>query len=193
MTARALVLGIVVSLVLLGAAGGLHVLAGAGGVEQRYRDAASLARQIQQISSQWSVEIARVRSDPLADFDSLAAFIPRMARLKKGLGDARGIPGMPERLASDIRAYLSALDAKEERVERFKTGYAVVRNSARYLPLAAANVTREARRRGQGGAGARRGSDPRGAPRRARRVSRPAAGARRRADPGGAAPHAPPG
>ena len=144
MKARALVVGIVMSVVLLGVAGVLYVMA-AGGAERHYRDAVSLTRQIQQLSSQWSVEIARVRSDPLADFDALAAFIPRMARLKRALTDtARGIPGLPDRLRSDINAYLSALDAKEERVERFKTGYAVVRNSTRYLPLAAANVTRQA-------------------------------------------------
>ena len=144
MKARALVVGIVMSVLLLGVAGALYVMAG-GGAERQYRDAVSLTRQIQQLSSQWSVEIARVRSDPLADFDALAAFIPRMARLKRSLSAAaRGIVGLPDRLASDINAYLSALDAKEERVERFKTGYAVVRNSTRYLPLAAANVTRQA-------------------------------------------------
>ena len=144
MKARALVVGIVMSVVLLGVAGVLYVMA-AGGAERQYRDAVSLTRQTQQLSSQWSVEIARVRSDPLADFDALAAFIPRMARLKQALAaTARGIPGLPDRLRSDINAYLSALDAKEERVERFKTGYAVVRNSTRYLPLAAANVTRQA-------------------------------------------------
>ena len=144
MKARALVLGIVMSVVLLGVAGVLYGLA-AGGAEGQYRGAVSLARQIQQLSSQWSVEIARVKSDPLADFDSLAAFIPRMAQLKRELlGTVRAIVELPERLASDVNAYLSALEAQEERIERFKTEYAVVRNSARYLPLAAANVTRQA-------------------------------------------------
>ena len=144
MKARALVLGIVMSVVLLGVAGVLYGLA-AGGTEGQYRGAVSLTRQVQQLSSQWSVEIARVKSDPLADFDSLAAFIPRMAQLKRDLsGTVRGIAGLPDRLASDVNAYLSALEAQEERIERFKTGYAVVRNSTRYLPLAAANVTRQA-------------------------------------------------
>ena len=85
-----------------------------------------------------------MRTDPLADFDSLAAFIPRMARLTESLSDtARRIPDLPDRLASDVQVYLSAVAAKEERIERFKTGYAVVRNSRRYLPLAVANVTRQ--------------------------------------------------
>ena len=144
MNARALNLGIAMSVVLLGIAGVLYVLAGSG-AERDYRSAIALTRQLQQLSSEWSVEIARVKSDPLADFDSLAAFIPRTARLKDSLrSTAQGLPALPDRVAGDINAYLSAIEAKEERIERFKTGYAVVRNSARYLPLAAANVTRQA-------------------------------------------------
>ena len=155
MKARALVLGIAVSVALLAAAGVLYALA-AGAGQGQYRDAIRLTRQIQQLSSQWSVEIARVKSDPLADFDSLAAFIPRMAQFKRELsGTVRAIAGLPDRLASDVAAYLSALDAQEERVERFKTGYAVVRNSTRYLPLAAANVTRQAQEAGEEALGQR--------------------------------------
>ena len=141
----ALILGIVVSALLLAAAGVLYTMAGGSGGQQ-YRASIELAREIQQLSSSWSVEIARVRADPLADFDALAAFIPRMARLKERLAVAsRSLPGLPDRLASDLQAYLSAIDAKEERIERFKTGYAVVRNSIRYLPLAAANAVGQAR------------------------------------------------
>ena len=144
----ALTLGIIVSVALIAAAGVLYTMAGSASGQQ-YRSAVDLVRQIEQLSSSWSVEIARVRADPLADFDSLAAFIPRMTRLKESLSDsARRIPDLPDRLASDVQAYLSAVSAKEERIERFKTGYAVVRNSARYLPLAAANVTRQAEENG---------------------------------------------
>ena len=153
----ALILGIIVSVLLLAAAGVLYTMAGSNGGQQ-YRTSIDLVRQIQQLSSSWSIEIARVRSDPVADIDSLAAFIPRMARLKESLSDAaRRIPGLPDRLANDIRGYLSAIDAKEERIERFKTGYAVVRNSTRNLriedrdPTAAGPDHRELRTR-RGGA-----------------------------------------
>ena len=144
MKSGALTLGIIVSVLLLAAAGGLYMMAGDKS-GQHYRSSIDLVRQIQELSSSWSIEIARVRSDPLADFDSLAAFIPRMAQLKERLLEStRRIPELPDRLANDIQVYLSLVGAKEERTERFKTGYAVVRNSARYLPLAAANVTRQA-------------------------------------------------
>ncbi len=148
MKSSALILGIIVSVLLLAAAGVLYTLAGGNSAKQ-YRSSIDLVRQIQQLSSNWSIEIARVKADPLADFDSLTAFIPRMARLKENLADAsRRIPDLPDRLASDVQVYLSAIDAKEERIERFKTGYAVVRNSTRYLPLAATNVTRRAQEAG---------------------------------------------
>ena len=142
MRTGAVILGTCVSAVLLAAAGALYLLAQNNGSEH-YRKSIDLVRQIQLLSSDWSMEVTRVKSNPLADFDSLAAFIPRMARLKESLSDtAQRIPGLPDRLASDIQAYLAAIEAREERVERFKTGYAVVRNSNRYLPLAAADIVR---------------------------------------------------
>ena len=141
----ALILGAVVSAVLLAAAGVLYMMASGSG-EQQYRRSINIVQQIQRLSSDWSIEVTRVKADPLADFDSLAAFIPRMTRLKADLSEtAHRIPDLPDRLANSINAYISAIDAKEERVERFKTGYAVVRNSARYLPLAGSNVTQLAR------------------------------------------------
>ena len=153
MRTAALTLGIVVTVALLAAAGVLHTLAGNSGANA-HRHAIEQVRAIQQLSSSWSVEIARVRADPLADFDSLAAFIPRMARLKETLADAaRRTPALPDRLAADIQAYLAAIDAQEERIERFKTGYAVVRNSIRYLPLAAGAVARAADEAGEAALG----------------------------------------
>ena len=145
----ALILGAVVSVILLAVAGVLYMMANDSG-EEDYRSSIAAVQQIQRLSSDWSIEVSRVRSDPLADFDSLAAFIPRMERLKAELsGTASRIPDLPDRLANAVNAYISAVDAKEERVERFKTGYAVVRNSERYLPLAASNVVRLAEEAGE--------------------------------------------
>ena len=144
MKSGALILGIIVSALVLAAAGVLYSITGSGS-GQLYRASIDEVRRIDQLASNWSVEIARVKADPLADFDSLAAFIPRMARLKESLSETAGrTSDLPDRLASDLQGYLSAVAAKEERIERFKTGYAVVRNSTRFVPLAAANVTRQA-------------------------------------------------
>ena len=134
------IFGAAVSVALLIVAGVLYSLSGDGSGEH-HRRSVDLVRQIQLASSDWSAEITRVRSNPFADFDTLAAFIPQMARLKQDLTDeALRIPDLPDRITADVQAYLNAIEAKEERIERFKTGYAVVRNSSRYLPLAATNV-----------------------------------------------------
>ena len=144
MRSGAVVFGLAVSAALLAVAGALYMLADSNSSRQ-YRKSIDLIRQMQLLSSDWSMEISRVKSNPFADFDSLAAFIPRMTTLKENLSEtAQRIPDLPERLTSDIQAYLNAIEAKEERIERFKTGYAIVRNSSRYLPLAATNVLQQA-------------------------------------------------
>ncbi len=144
MRAGAVIFGTIVSVILLLVAGVFYSLSGNRGSDE-YLRSIDLIRQIQLVSSDWSAEITRVRANPFADFDTLAAFIPQMARLKQDLTDsAQRIPALPDRLSSDVQAYLSAIEAKEERIERFKTGDAVVRNSARYLPLAATNVLQQA-------------------------------------------------
>ena len=108
----ALILGAAVSVILLAAAGILYIMANDSG-EEEYRQSIAAVQQIQRLSSEWSIEVGRVRSDPLADFDSLAAFVPRMTRLKDELArTASRIPDLPDRLANSVNAYVSAVDAK---------------------------------------------------------------------------------
>ena len=133
-------IGIAVSVVLVATGLTLYVLARDIDPEP-YRDSITEVQQIQQLAADWSVETARVKSDPLADYDALVAFIPQMDQHKRALiGTIQGIASIPDRLANDVSAYASAIEAKEERIERFKTTNSVVRNSVRYLPLAAANI-----------------------------------------------------
>ena len=152
MKSKSIILGIFLSVAFIVTAAGFYWMA----VQTKSGEhhlAISTVRRIQQLESQWSVEVARVRSDPFADFDSLTQFIPRMDRLKETLSDAiRSTPSLPDRLANTTNAYLSAITAKEERIERFKTGYAVLRNSVRYLPLAATNVMQQMQTQGSNSA-----------------------------------------
>ena len=141
--------GFVLSAILLAVAAALFWLA-RGSDPEDYLRASEDIRQIRQLAAEWSVETARVRSDPFGDYDALAAFIPEVGRLKEALLDAvRDIPTMPERLANDVYAFASALDAKEESIERFKTANSVIRNSVRYLPNAAASIAGSASDAGQ--------------------------------------------
>ncbi len=109
----------------------------------RYMSAIATLRQLQRLDASWSLEMARVRSAQRADFDALAAFVPRIAVLKDRLAIlAASSEALTEATRNRLRAYLSQMDAKQERVERFKTAFAVLRNSVDYLPLAAAGAAR---------------------------------------------------
>ena len=148
MKSTAITIGIFLSVLLVVTAAGLYWMA-AQTKSGEHSLAIATVQRIQQLESQWGVELGRVRSDPFADFDSLTEFIPRMDRLKKTLTDAiERTPSLPARLVNITHAYLSAITAKEERIERFKTSYAVLRNSVRYLPLAASNVMQQMQTRG---------------------------------------------
>ena len=148
MKSKSITIGIFLSVALVVTAAWLYWMASSAKADNHYL-AISTIRKIQQLESQWSIETARVRSDPMADFDALITFIPRMGRLKDDLSDAiQSTSNLPGRLLNDTSAYLSAIDAKEEWIERFKTGYAVLRNSTRYLPLAASSVMQQMQERG---------------------------------------------
>ena len=148
----AVLLGATVTVLALAAVGALYALGGSGGAEAQYRTTLALLRDVEQLSSKWSIETARVKSDPLADFDSLGFFVPRMNRLKQNLAaSVRQIPDLPERLAGDLAAYSNTVAAKEERIERFKAEYAVVRASTNYFPLAATNLVQQAEAADVGG------------------------------------------
>ena len=148
MRSKSITIGLFLSVALVATAAGFYWMAAQTKAGEHHL-AISTVQRIQQLESQWSVEVARVRSDPFADFDALTQFIPRMDRLKETLaGAVRSTPSLPNRLVNTTNAYLSAITAKEERIERFKTGYAVLRNSVRYLPLAATNVMQQMQTRG---------------------------------------------
>jgi len=106
-----------------------------------YTEGADTLREIQTLDGNWSVEAMKVRTNPLADFDLLAAFAPEIGSLKEKLTGILAVDdGMSENVGDEINVYFSNLAAKEEKLERFKSGYAIIRNSERYLPLAANSV-----------------------------------------------------
>ncbi len=118
------------------AAGGLYALSLSVTTEALERST-SLLRTLQRLDSQWSVEVLRVSSNPQADFDGLAAIAAEVRIDSKELRNiARNEPGLPTGIKSGLLSYLSRIESKGERVERFKSGYSIVRNSQRYIPIA---------------------------------------------------------
>lgn len=137
-------IGTVASVLLIGAGAALYFLTPPD-VDRQFRTAIGTIQKMQQLGAEWGVETARVRADPSANFDGLAEFVPRMRQMKGVLRENLAqIPDLSDRVAADARAYLSAMESLRERVERFKTAYAVIRNSERYLPLSSAELTARA-------------------------------------------------
>lgn len=131
-----------ISVIVLGLAG----LAAAGGLywhaskidNTRLERAVTLVQSLQALDSRWSVELLQVSANPQADFDGLASISPEVTRHSKELrAIARKDPAVSPELKSATLAYIAKLQSKDERIERFKSAYAIVRNSERYLPLAA--------------------------------------------------------
>ena len=112
-------------------------------------EARTSAKTMHTLALAWSADAARVANDREASFDSLAAYVPKARALAADLDTALAkVQELPERLGADARAYTAAMQGLRERIERFKTGYAVIRNSERYLPLAAAEVAQAAKEAG---------------------------------------------
>ena len=150
MKSMASVIGAVASVLLIGAGAVLHYLTPPD-LDGQFHTAISTVRKMQQLGVEWAVETARVRADPSANFDGLAAFVPRMKDMKQEFSETLAqIPELSERVAADSRAYVAAMESLRERVERFKTAYAVIRNSERYLPLASADLIGRAQRADDG-------------------------------------------
>ena len=144
MKSAAVQIGAVLSVLLAGAGATLYYLIPPN-VDEHFRAAIGTIHSIQKFGAEWSVETARVRADPTASFDGLAAFVPTMRQMKEELSASLArIPDLPQGVTSEARAYVAALDALRERIERFKTTYAVIRNSERYLPLVSADLILQA-------------------------------------------------
>ena len=119
------------------------VLGAAGIYSQILKGRASIAagtqmveaiRASEQLAAKWSVEVGRVKNQPDADFDSLAGYIPRLAAQREAIVTAHEQMGeLPGGIQNGIRSYVSRIQAKQELIERFKTDYAVVRNSQDFL------------------------------------------------------------
>lgn len=132
---------------LAGTAGWLYHLA-RDPAPQHYERALGTLRDIQDLASRWALEAARVKSDTFSHFDALIRFIPAMRRLRNDLVNlTEQVDDVPLVLRAQMDAYLHTLAALQERIERFKTGYSVVRNSVRFLPAAAATLSSRAAER----------------------------------------------
>ena len=117
-----------------GAVGVRDRMSGEEGEIAAYTQAIEAIRASEQLAAQWSAEVGRVKNQPDADFDALKDFIPKLVAERDRLLAAQDRMGdLPNEVKNRIRSYLSRLEAKQGKIERFKTDHAVVRNSQDFL------------------------------------------------------------
>ena len=145
-------LSILVSLLLLASAGAFYVAIQRDEVvtAQCMRAVESI-RATQMLAAQWSIEVGKVKNEVNSNFDVLADFVDRMDPHMQVIHDSQNaMPNLPSDIKWALNGYIQRLKAREERIERFKTGFAIVRNSRRFIPMEGAELAEAARDGGYG-------------------------------------------
>jgi len=94
-------------------------------------------QKLQALDAAWSLSALHTYSTPNSDFDEVAAYLPIVRELRKTLGISELATGdVPDTLKNKLMRFLLIIESKEESIEHFKSNFAVVRNSLKFLPLA---------------------------------------------------------
>ncbi len=116
-------------------------------------------RQIKQLDAEWNVDVLRSKTGFNSNYDPVVSPLPLMDSLESALR-AKTNEVLGARTADDatlvaqLDSYRKAMDEKINSIERFKSQNSILRNSSRYLPIAA-NDMMEALRSETNEAGAR--------------------------------------
>lgn len=140
-------LGILVSLALLASAGFFYVAIQRDEmVTAQCMRAVDSIRSTQMLAAQWSIEVGKVKNEVNSNFDVLANFVDRMSPHIQVIHDSQSaMPDLPSDIRWALNGYVQRLKAREERIERFKSGFAIVRNSRRIIPREGALLAEAAR------------------------------------------------
>lgn len=135
---------VVALLALLAVAFAAYVLGTRGRAidDVRHQQYAAEIARLQSLDHQLREDVMRVRAGLVANYDPVVSTLAELRGVHAHLAD------VPEFLAEPARAELraavarsdDAFVARAERIERFKTSSAILRNSLRYIPIAAAEI-----------------------------------------------------
>ena len=107
-------------------------------------------RDLKQVDAEWNVEVLRAKTGLATNYDRVASPLPLVASLESALRGQTGAfwedrAASNERLLPLLDAYKRAMDRKIAAIESFKSQNAILRNSSRFLPVAATDLVEATR------------------------------------------------
>ena len=102
-------------------------------------------RELKQVDAEWNVEVLRAKTGLATNYDRVASPLPLIASLEAALRGKAGAfwqdrADTTARLIPLLDAYKQAMDRKIAAIESFKSQNAILRNSSRFLPVAATDL-----------------------------------------------------
>jgi two-component system, NtrC family, sensor kinase len=107
-----------------------------------HNDIVGTLRQIKQLDAEWNVDVLRSKTGFNSNYDPVVSPLPLMDSLEAALRNKTAeifstqLTGEGA-LYAQLDAYRKAMDEKINSIERFKSQNSILRNSSRYLPVAA--------------------------------------------------------
>jgi two-component system, NtrC family, sensor kinase len=107
-----------------------------------HNDIVSILRQIKQLDAEWNVDVLRSKTGFNSNYDPVVSPLSLMDSLETALR-AKTDEVFGEKSAADLALlsqldiYRKTMDEKINSIERFKSQNSILRNSSRYLPVAA--------------------------------------------------------
>lgn len=148
-THKARILNISLALALVGGLGFLVYKTRSVDFET-HNEVISTLRQLKQVDAEWNVDVLKSKTGFNATYDPVANPLPLIDSLQTGLrsrsdqlwmqSDASNAALLPR-----LEAYKTAMDQKIALIEQFKSQNSILRNSSRFLPVAATELAESLR------------------------------------------------
>jgi two-component system, NtrC family, sensor kinase len=112
----------------------------------KYNEIISTLRQLKQVDAEWNVDVLKSKTGFNTNYDPVASPLPLVEALETALrdkttevwGESAGLKGM-------LDQYRKVMDEKITMIERFKSQNSILRNSSRFLPVAATEMIESVR------------------------------------------------
>ncbi len=112
----------------------------------QHNEIVSTLRELKQIDAQWNVDVLKSKTGFNSNYDPVASPLPLVAQLELAVRNKSDVIwGENQSLKPLLERYRNAMDEKITTIEHFKSQNAILRNSSRFLPVAANDLIQAVR------------------------------------------------